>query len=100
MIGMKMTWKTFASAFLTMALALASSAALADMKTVTLDVPGMTCEACPITIKKAISRVSGVTKVSASLERKEAVVTYDDSKTTVDALTKATANAGYPSSVK
>lgn len=95
-----MPGKTLKSAFLTAALALASSAAWAGMKTVTLDVPGMTCEACPITIKKAISRVSGVTKVSASLERKEAVVTYDDSKTTVDALTKATANAGYPSSVK
>lgn len=95
-----MTWKTFAGALLTMALALVSSAALADMRTVTLDVPGMTCEACPITVKKAISRVPGVSKVSASLERKEAVVTYDDSKTTAAALTKATANAGYPSSVK
>jgi len=33
-------------------------------------------------------------------EKKEAVVTYDDSKASVDALTKATANAGYPSTAK
>lgn len=82
------------------ALALASSGALAEVKTVTLSVPGMNCELCPTTIKKAVSRVPGVSKVTASYENKEAVVTYDDSKTSVDALTKATANAGYPSAVK
>lgn len=86
--------------FLFAALALASSAALADDKTVTLSVPGMYCEMCPATVKKSISRVPGVSKVEASYKNKEAVVTYDDSKASVEALTKATANAGYPSSVK
>ena len=81
-------------------LASSSAAALAGTKTVTLAVPGMDCEACPITVRKALSRVPGVAKVSASLARKEAVVTYDDSKATLDALTKATANAGYPSTVR
>jgi len=38
--------------------------------------------------------------VSASLAKKQAVVTYDDSKATLGALTKATANAGYPSTPK
>ena len=85
---------------LMLALALASSAAAAEVKTVTLSVPGMYCEACPITVKKAISRVPGVSKVRTSLAKKEAVVTYDDSKATVDALTQATANAGYPSTPK
>jgi mercuric ion binding protein len=92
--------KTARGVLLTAALALASSAALADMKTVTLSVPGMDCEACPITVKTALSRVPGVANASASLQRKEAVVTYDDSKATVDALTRATANAGYPSALK
>jgi mercuric ion binding protein len=95
-----MTAKTFRNAVLIVTLALGSSAALAETKTVTLSVPGMDCEACPITVKKALSRVPGVSQVSASYERKQAVVTYDDSKTTVEALTKATANAGYPLSVR
>jgi mercuric ion binding protein len=95
-----MTAKTFRNAVLIVTLALGSSAALAETKTVTLSVPGMDCAACPITVKKALSRVPGVSEVSASYERKQAVVTYDDSKTTVEALTKATANAGYPSSVR
>lgn len=80
--------------------ALAASPAFAESRTVTLSVPSMNCELCPITIKKAISKVPGVSHVEASYEKKQAVVSFDDSKTTVDALTKATANAGYPSTVK
>ena len=79
---------------------LASPTAFAETKTVTLSVPGMNCDLCPLTIKKAISKVPGVASVEASYEKKEAVVTFDDSKTSVEALTKATANAGYPSTVK
>ena len=86
---------------LTMLLAaLASSTAFAENKTVTLSVPGMNCDLCPLTIKKAISKVPGVSSVDASYEKKQAVVTFDDSKTSVEALTRATANAGYPSTPK
>jgi mercuric ion binding protein len=72
----------------------------ADDKTVTLSVPGMFCEMCPATVSKALKKVNGVEKVAASFETKEAVVTFDDARTNVDALRKATANAGYPSMVK
>lgn len=82
------------------AFALASAQAFAETKTVTLSVPGMNCDLCPLTIKKAISKVAGVASVEASYEKKQAVVTFDDSKATVEALTRATANAGYPSTVK
>jgi len=84
---------------LTLALAFTSSA-WAATKTVTLSVPGMTCAACPITVKKALNKVDGVEKTEVSLEKKEATVTYDDAKTSVNALLDATKNAGYPSSVK
>jgi periplasmic mercuric ion binding protein len=69
----------------------------AASKTVTLSVPGMTCAACPITIKKALSEVEGVTDIEVSFERKDAIVTFDDTKTSVSALIEATTNAGYPS---
>lgn len=74
--------------------------AWAATKTVTLSVPGMTCAACPITVKKALSKVAGVESAEVSFERREAIVTFDDAKANVQALTKATENAGYPSSVK
>jgi len=77
-----------------------STPAWAATKTVTLSAPGMTCAACPITVKTALSRVAGVERAQVSFEKREAVVTFDDAKTTVEALTKATAGAGYPSTVK
>lgn len=74
--------------------------AWAATQTVKLDVPGMHCETCPITVRKALSKVEGVSKVETSLEKREAVVTFDDTKTDVAALTRASANAGYPASEK
>jgi mercuric ion binding protein len=79
----------------------ASAAALhAAPQTVTLAVPGMTCAACPITVKKAISKVDGVSKVEVSYNKRQAVVSFDDTKASVQQLTQATENAGYPSSLK
>jgi len=73
------------------------SPAWASPKTVILNVSGMTCEACPITVKKALQKVPGVSKIEVQYEKKQVVVTFDDSKTGIDALVKATTNAGYPS---
>ncbi len=72
----------------------------AATSTVTLAVPGMTCAACPITVKMAITKVEGVQKVNVSYEKRTAVVTFDDTKASIQQLTKATEDAGYPSSVK
>src|SRR6266852_7242628 len=71
--------------------------AWASPQTVTLNVSGMTCPACPITVKKALEKVPGVSKVDVRFERKQVLVTFDDAKTNTDALVKATTNAGYPS---
>jgi mercuric ion binding protein len=76
------------------------AAAWAAPTTITLSVPGMTCATCPITIKAALKKVPGVTDVTVSYERLEAVVTFDDAKTNTAALIKATTDAGYPSTVK
>jgi mercuric ion binding protein len=74
--------------------------ASAAPRTVTLSVAGMTCAACPITIKKALLRVDGVQKVEVSYEKKEAVVTFDDAKTTAAALMEATKRAGFTATEK
>ena len=74
--------------------------AWAATQTATLSVPDMCCSTCPITVKKALTKVDGVTKVEASLEKKQAVVTFDDTRTKIETLTKATENAGFPSTVK
>lgn len=89
--------KLLATLFL---LAVTAAPAFAATKTVILSVPTMTCAACPITVKKALSKIDGVIKTKVSWEPKEAVVTFDDTKTNVQALTEATKNAGYPSILK
>ena len=75
-------------------------AAYSAIHTVTLIVPDMYCEICPITVKKSLDKVPGVSKAKVSLEFKEAVVTFDDTKTNAHELMQATKNAGYPSHVK
>lgn len=78
----------------------ASSTAFATERTVTLAVQNMYCAACPSTVRKSLQAVPGVAKVVVSFQDKTAVVTYDDTKTDVKALTTATTNAGYPSAPK
>ncbi len=80
-------------------LAAMTSPLWAATQTVTLSVPGMNCAACPITVKKALSKVSGVSKTDVNLDRREAKVTFDDVKTSIEALTRATKDAGFPSTV-
>ena len=79
---------------------IASSSAFAAEKTVTLTVQKMYCATCPHTVKASLQSVPGVSNVVVSAEEKTAVVTYDHSKAQVDALVKATTNAGYPSAPK
>lgn len=86
--------------FSALALAAVVAPVLAATQTITLAVPSMHCAMCPVTVKSALSKVYGVSKIDVSLEKREAVVTFNDDKTSVQALTKATADAGYPSELK
>jgi len=81
-------------------LSLVSLGAWAKPQTIKLDLPTMNCAMCPITVKKALSQVDGVTDIDVSYKQLEAIVTYDDVTTTAQALVKATGNAGYPSTIK
>ena len=91
--------KIRSAAFVAAALA-ASSGAVAAIKTVTLDVPGMTCSSCPITVKKALMKVDGVQQVKTNFDKREAVVSFDNTKTNTEKLGMASKNAGYPVTVK
>lgn len=90
----------FLTPALVLTLTVLATQAQAASTTVTLDVPGMTCAMCPITVKQALNKVKGVTSTKVSYEKRQAVVTFDDVKTSALALTQATEDAGYPSTVK
>ena len=78
--------------------ALFASAApsLAAEQTVILSVK-MWCPSCPYIVKRSLARVPGVLHVNVAYDDQVAVVRFDDEKTTVAALTKATADVGFPS---
>lgn len=77
---------------------LASSAFAIQLTTVDLSVQNMTCNLCPITVRKALETIPGVKEVSVDLKTKVAKVTYDKEKAKISDLIKATTDAGYPSS--
>jgi mercuric ion binding protein len=70
------------------------------LQTVILDVHNMTCAICPITVKKALERVPGVMDAKVDFDKQIATVSFDPDKTNAAALTNATADAGYPSSIR
>ena len=69
------------------------------LETVTLEVKNMTCAVCPITVKKALERVPGLTDAKVDFDKKTASISFDPDKASLAALTKATGDAGYPSTV-
>ena len=85
------------AALMAITLFLVSHSAAAAVRQVTLTIPTMDCATCPLTIKVALMKVPGVTRAVVSYAHRNAKVTFDDARTDVAALTRATEAAGYPS---
>ena len=56
----------------------------------------MTCDTCPITVHKALTRLEGVEAVQVTYEPPRAIVRYVPDKVTVEDIIQATVNVGYP----
>lgn len=65
------------------------------MQTVTLNIDGMTCGGCVKSVTRLLEGVEGVEQAEVSLENKNAVITFDESKTDTDALIDAVEDGGY-----
>lgn len=74
--------------------------AQAASTTVQLDVQGMTCGLCTVTVRKALQKVPGVKSVKVALEQSTATVVYDPAKTAPEDLVLATGDAGYRATVR
>ena len=84
--------------FITMLL-LAGPAFGAEPRTVILGVEHMTCAACPITVRKALSHVAGVSASTVDMKAHTATVTFDPTRTSAEALATAVSQAGFPAKV-
>ncbi|CEP68004.1 Copper ion binding protein [Moorella glycerini] len=65
------------------------------MAEATLQVEGMTCNHCKMSVEKALRGLEGITAVAVDLAAKTARVTYDPAKVNLEAMKKAVIEAGY-----
>jgi mercuric ion binding protein len=80
-------------------LVLSGPALAAEPQTVTLGVEHMTCAACPITVRKALSHVTGVAASTVDMKAHTATITFDPTRTTPAVLAAAVSDAGFPAKV-
>jgi mercuric ion binding protein len=59
-------------------------------------VENMTCAACPITVRKAMSRVEGVQVVNIDFDSKTVTAIYDPGIADVTTISEASASVGFP----
>lgn len=61
----------------------------------TIKVEGMSCMHCQLRVKKAIEEVEGVRKADVDLQKKQAVVEYEEGKANSEKIKAAIREAGY-----
>ncbi|MDE3234463.1 MAG: mercuric transport protein MerTP [Bacteroidota bacterium] len=66
-----------------------------NIQTVQLNISGMDCEACTTGINNKLLKTNGVIEANTSYNNENAVVRFDNSKTSVDSLTNIVNNTGY-----
>lgn len=67
----------------------------AGARRLTLTVGGMSCESCERTIAVMLRRTAGVHSAEVSVDRGEAVVTFDPARTSATALIAVVRQLGY-----
>ena len=65
------------------------------MQTKTLDVKGMTCGHCKMSVEGALKGLEGVSAVEVDLNSGKVEVTYDESKVSSDNMKEAVEDQGY-----
>lgn len=65
-----------------------------------LRVENLTCASCAAAARQSLLQVDGVKDAQVTADPPVAIVSFDPARTSVEALTAATARAGYPSSAQ
>ena len=58
-------------------------------------IQGMTCDNCVRHVEQALNKLSGISKIEVNLEKHEALVEYDSTLITHEAMATALKDAGY-----
>jgi copper chaperone len=65
------------------------------MKTIKLNVEGMSCSHCVNAVTKGVTALGGVSGVNVDLEGKTVTVDFDEAKVTLDSIKEAIEDEGY-----
>ena len=65
------------------------------MQTKTLDVKGMTCGHCKMSVEGALNKLDGVTAAEVDLGSGKVEVTYDETKISLENMKEAVEDQGY-----
>lgn len=67
----------------------------ADVQSVTVKIEGMSCTACEVPVRYALSRTPGVRMSDVSYRRSDARVEFDPKRTSLDQIKRAIDSTGY-----
>jgi copper chaperone CopZ len=83
------------SLMFTMTAGLITPALAGEPLTVKIGVEGMTCASCTFATKAALKRLDGVEEAKVSYRDKQASVTYDPDRVTLEQMADAIRQAGF-----
>lgn len=72
-----------------------STAAETGTKTVRLEIEGMTCGSCAVSVKTALGKLDGIRDVQISFEQKGGTVEFDAAKVSEAKIVEAVNGAGF-----
>jgi len=80
--------------------AIIAAAELSGLHQVVLEVEGMTCELCDITVSRALTNLDGVEEALVTFEPPQAVVRFNPKVVSIEDMEIATTEVGYPARLK
>lgn len=66
-----------------------------DVEKVTIEIEGMTCDACQNHVNHSVNELNGIVNIKTSYEDGNAIIQYDKTKTNLEEINKAINNTGY-----
>jgi heavy metal transport/detoxification protein len=65
------------------------------MKEIKLKIEGMHCTGCSTRLERVLNNLEGVEEAKVSLEEKQATIKFDETKTNIENIKEAIADAGF-----
>ena len=65
------------------------------MQTATIEIKGMTCMGCVISIKNVVRNVPGIAQLEVTLDPAQAIIQFDPENTSLNQLKETIIDAGF-----